>query len=192
MQQLTQPQHANLKRLGMRAKSFRFEEEEQLIQHHLDLGQQSNLTEMKVHFTEHFSLGLWLPLIPQLTQLTLLELSTEAPQGFLYLTPFFEMLADGCPSLEQLVLTQDARSTNINAVDPMDRHNNLKRIVIDCKAIHGDMPRFCQTFTKLESLHLKATKYDWEDIECLQRGSFKLVFTPKRFHIPAFLYHAIS
>ncbi|KAJ8652796.1 hypothetical protein O0I10_011535 [Lichtheimia ornata] len=191
MQELIRPRHANLMQLGIRATRSILDDEERLIQHHLDLGEHSNMRELKIYFPEHFAHHAWLPLIPQLTQLTTLELSTDVQQGFLSLESFMSKLADGCPSLEQLTMTHDGQSMNMNTVDPMYRHNNLKRIVIDCRAIHGDVTLFCGHFTNLESLHLKLMKYDWEDIERLQRGSFRLTFTLKRVRIPAFLYHAI-
>lgn len=186
MQELIRPHHhACLKRLGMRPTRSTLEGEARLIQHHLDLGQQSNLRELKVSFPENFIHNSWLPLILQLTQLTTLELSARLDQGFVSWKPFMSKLADGCPGLEQLTMTNDSRTMNINAVNPMYRHSNLKRIVINCRAIYGDLSFFCQRFTKLDSLHLKVTKYNWEDIHRLERGSFKLVLTPKRARGPS-------
>lgn len=183
MQELTRPQHANLKRLRMQANYYPsgYEGEERLIKHHLELGQQSNLTELKIHISHRVLKETWLILIPRLTQLTTLEFSTLLDHHTLesLQQSLMKDLADGCPSLEQLTMISGRYPMDFGVLYPMDRHTNLKSIVINCPEIHGDVSSFSQRFTKIESLHLSVCKYSLADIDSLEKGSFNLVFTDK-------------
>lgn len=144
------------------------EDEERLIQHHLDLGQRSSLTEMKIRIPENFSYDSWLAVIPHLSQLTTLEVNAEGCyQGFSErIYPLMEMLADGCPALEQLTMIR-GWPMHLSDLYPMDCHRNLKRIVIDCSELRGDASTFCQRFTNIESLHLRVGGYRLKDIDSL-------------------------
>lgn len=183
MQELTRPQHANLKQLGMLATFYAsgYEGEERLIKHHLELGQQSNLTELKINIGQRVLKQTWLILIPRLTRLMTLEFWTFSDRdSFQSLQQsLMEELAEGCPSLEQLTMISGRYPMNFGVLYPMDRHTNLKRIVINCPEVRGDASTFSQRFTKIDSLHLSVCKYSLADIDSLEKGSFKLVFTEK-------------
>lgn len=191
MQELIQSQHAHLKRLGMRASLSRSEDEKQLIQHHMRLGKQSNLREMKIYIPYQFVHDSWLALVPRLTQLVTLEFYTaQKYDGFKSLSPLMAKLAYGCPALEQLIMTCKNRIIGLGHLYPMDRHRNLKRIVVNCSEVRGDASTFCQRFTNIESFHLSLCRYRLEDINTLQKGSFKFLFREKLSSIP--YYHTDS
>ncbi|CDH59316.1 predicted protein [Lichtheimia corymbifera JMRC:FSU:9682] len=177
MHELTQPQHAHVKRLGMQASLFPVGEEEDLIQYHIDLGKQSNLTELKIHIPREFENDSWIALVPQLTQLETIEFCTNRMDGFKPLDVLMPHLADGCPALETLIMTSKADIVDFSDLYPMDRHRNLKHIVINCSDIFGSAPTFCRRFTNIESLRINASTYFVPHLDILENASFEFVFT---------------
>lgn len=192
MQELIRPEHAHIKRLGMEVRPSRFHKEEEFIQHHMRLGQQSNLTEMKIYLPPQYLHDSWLRLIPRLTQLVTLEFCAILNHlAFKSLSPLMEKLADGCPALEQLTMTSNLHVIRLSDLYPMDRHRNLKGIVINCQEMLGDTSTFRQRFTNIESLHLTLCRYRLEDIDDLEKGSFKFVFTERLSGLPYFLRNSL-
>ncbi|KAJ8657566.1 hypothetical protein O0I10_006630 [Lichtheimia ornata] len=183
MQELLKPTHSNLKRLGMQASPSILEDEKRLIQHHLDLGQQSNLTEMKIELSKDLlDQPSFISMIPGLTQLTKLELYTISGCPLRFWKSTLEQLATGCPALEQLTVTTTKRSETVflSEICYVSSHPNLKRIIIDATEVCGDALEFCELFPNLESLHLNVESYTLDDFDCLDEAPFKFVFTQKK------------
>ncbi|KAJ8657569.1 hypothetical protein O0I10_006633 [Lichtheimia ornata] len=187
MEALTQPDHQHIKRLGMKVSDFPVDEEDELIQHHVDLGQQSNLKELKIDIPSQFDYeDSWISLVPRLTQLTTIEFCTSHMNAYGCLGSFMEQLANGCPALEKLIMSDESLLMTFSDLYPMHRHRNLKHIVIDCEGMYGGST-FQQFFTNIESLHISALRYSLEDIDRLQKASFKFVFTQKLSDTPYFV-----
>ncbi|KAJ8652795.1 hypothetical protein O0I10_011534 [Lichtheimia ornata] len=182
MQELCKPTYSHLKRLGMRGCYAMLEEEERLIQHHLELREQSSLKEMKIDIFEDTLDDIpLLSVIPGLKQLTTLELYTEHPHYCRSWELIMSQLAEGCPALEQLtVSTNTSRPLFFNDINHMSSHRNLKRIVINAFEMCGDVLQFRERFKDLESFHLNIYKYHWSTIDLLENGAFHFVFSLKK------------
>ncbi|KAJ8652817.1 hypothetical protein O0I10_011556 [Lichtheimia ornata] len=178
-QELMKPAHSHVKRIVMKADREECDEEEEFIQHHVDLGVRSKLQEIKV-ILSHSSPWLWS--LPYLSKLTSLELCGEGFGAFEILEEFTEELNDGCPALEQLTLTNNTGSPgSFYDVIPMCLHRNLKRIIITANDMRGGGAySFATDFRTLESLHLNLYRFDPSDIADLEKGSFKLVCTQRK------------
>lgn len=163
----------------MQASIFPGDEQEELVQHHLDLGQGSNLTELKIQIPSELEEDSWISLVPRLTQLTTTEFCTTLCYGFKALESVMPLFADGCPALETLIMTNELEVMDFRDLYPMDRHRNLKHIVISCSEIYGNASMVRRRFTSIKSLHLSAIRYNLEDVSTLEKASFEFVFTEK-------------
>ncbi|KAJ8658049.1 hypothetical protein O0I10_006320 [Lichtheimia ornata] len=187
MEELTRSNHKHLKRLGMKASLFPADVEEGFMQHHVNLGQQSNLTELKIEIPIEFKYDSWIALVPRLTQLTTIEFCTSRMYGFKSLDSLMPQLANGCPALEKLIMSSEMEPMRFSDLYPMDRHRNLKHIIIKCEDIYGGGTTFRERFTNIESLHLSALRYSSADIDSLEKASFKFVFTEILSDAPYFV-----
>ena len=178
-QELIRPNRSHLKRIGLRTTLEDTSEEAQFIRHHLELGNQSSLKELKIHIEEDFLPHPWCSLIPLLSQLTTIEIRHEPQRRTRKSRAFMEYLVRGCPALEQFIFSTTIPSIIYRDLHPMQHHKNLKRIFINAVAISGDAFDFCKRFKHLESLHLSLIIVDLTDMARLEKGPFQVVLNPR-------------
>ncbi|KAI7874302.1 hypothetical protein K492DRAFT_211651 [Lichtheimia hyalospora FSU 10163] len=179
-QELIRSNQSHLKRVGLQAIHADTSEEEHFIRHHLELGQHSSLKELKIDIERGLH-NLWFALIPQLSQLTTIEIRADMLHKRHKIRALMGYIARGCPALEQFVLSTTSSSITYQDLYPMQCHKNLKRIFINTRNISGDPFAFRKRFKHLESIHLSLTIVDWTHIWCLEKGRFQVVLTPFSF-----------
>lgn len=184
MRELLRPrrQHRHLKRIGLRADDTDQVNEEQFIQHHIQLDQQSSLKEITLTLDlEQLSSSSWLHLIPRLTRLTHLEIRCDDSHVLDHVvSPFIAEVASKCLALERFTLSSPTLPIAYDDVIGICSHSNLKALVIDAEKLDGDAHSFVRDCQHIQSLHLKLDTFNKEDIDTLRMGSFKLLCTQRR------------
>lgn len=123
------PSHRHFSRIGLTASEAFQESEKQFIQHHLNLDQQSNLTEIRIEFEKHSLSDSWALLIPQLEQLRQLEVCCILPRVMnRVVLPFIPKIASGCPGLERFTLTAPSLPIDYSIISILSTHTNFKTI----------------------------------------------------------------
>lgn len=184
MQELLGPTHQqHLKKIGLLVDgSDQANEEQQFIQHHLQLDQQSNLKEIALKLDLHdVSSNSWILLIPQLAHLTHLEIRCDKWHMMNHVvSPFItEIVASQCLALERFTLSSPTLSIAYDHISGISSHTNLKVLTLNATNLDGDARSFVRCCQHIQSLHLILDTFDWDDINTLKTGTFKLLYTQR-------------
>lgn len=174
--------HPHVNHIGFRVPPMSRRNEEEFIQHHLALGDQSNLQRMRIHFINgDISADSWLHMVPRLTQLKAIQLQFVYPNHVKSAMPLILELGESCLSLEQFTLACEERVIDYNLISWIMLHPNIKRLVIDAEALEGDPSAIVHHFDELASLHLRLYTFNWEDIDILRKGRYELTCEQRKY-----------
>lgn len=186
--------HRHFKSIGLKANSRSQRNEQQFIQYHLNLGHQSNLEEIHIEIEEEPPSDSWILLIPQLTQLSHIEVRFgESPgtdgEGTRYgeVASFISNIASGCPGMKRFTLTAPTSEVHYTIFPTMAAHTNLKMLVITAHHLSGAdsrLPSSIQGFQQLQVLHLTLYSLDAQVHTLLNTGSFQFIYNQKEHYFP--------
>ncbi|KAI7873822.1 hypothetical protein K492DRAFT_211916 [Lichtheimia hyalospora FSU 10163] len=176
--------HRPLRRIELECINSPQNYEYEFIQHHVKLGVESHLQELKCHIHGCTKDSLWIHSISGLKQLKSLELHVgydlikSGRDGenidVHALARLSINLSQGCPSLEKItVLTRLGPSKEW--ILPLSNHASLKHLVIGASTVPNDTLVELERFRSLELLHLKLGTYDPEAMEHLKRKLCNLI-----------------
>ncbi|KAI7874846.1 hypothetical protein K492DRAFT_174070 [Lichtheimia hyalospora FSU 10163] len=168
-----------LKHIGVRVPGAPDDYMETFIQHHLALGDQSNLQKITIHFYIYRVWNNWFSLVLQLTQLKSVDLFFDYRIIAEYAMPFIIKLAE---TVEQLTLACDEPSLDYNFICQIPIHPNMKHLVIDAQALEGDVSSdIVNHFEGLISLHLRLYSFNWNDMDVLRKGTYELTCETRKY-----------
>ena len=171
--------HHGLKHISFRAQLTPEDVMKRFIQHHLALGDRSNLQKISIHY--HISRGRdnWLPLVLQLTQLKSVDLFFDDRSQADDSMPFIIKVAE---TVEQLTLACDERNLDYNFICQIPIHPNLKHLVIDAQALEGQVSSdIVSHFEGLASFHLRLYSFNWNDMDVLRKGTYELTCETRKY-----------
>lgn len=126
---------------------------EQFLNHHIALGDQSTLEEVKIYFDTYDMTSVsWLPLLSQLKRLKTLHLFSEFVKG--QCASFLNQLGKGCPALEHLTLGYDQANFEHGMIAAFGTHPNLKEFHIGAMDLSESELRCLADFPKLKRAYV--------------------------------------
>lgn len=157
-----------LRRMELACTAFHQPDHWQYLQHHVQLGNESHLKEIKCSIGVLLLDRSWMYLIPQLNYLKSLELHFQHGLKALDHTTFMTELSRGCDALETLTII-GGRFTSDAWIHPLLLHGNLRKLVIHGSQLSDEVMLALEEFHHLECLHLKLYKIHWNAMARLRR-----------------------
>ncbi|KAI7874672.1 hypothetical protein K492DRAFT_240716 [Lichtheimia hyalospora FSU 10163] len=179
--------HRPIRSIQLACPSSQQQNEYDFIEHHVNLGMDSTLQEIKCIIDQPSSDDHWIRLIPGLKQLKSLELLFRHDLPFEYYIDIDELselilkLAHGCPSLENLTL-HFGRSYPVPSLEwilPLSNHPHLKHLVFEADSGPKDMFTYLRRFQHVGKVHVKLVTCDLDYLADMARRIPNLVYTKK-------------
>ncbi|CDS11782.1 hypothetical protein LRAMOSA04045 [Lichtheimia ramosa] len=160
--------HQSLRRIELTCEPLHQPDHSRYLQHHIQLGKESHLKEIKCYISLYFVNGSWMYLIPKLNHLRSLELDFQFDKILDHNT-FMMELSRGCAALESITIISK-RFNSHTWIHPLTLHRNLRKLVIHGSRLSNTMLIELEDFHHLDCLHLKLYTFQWNSIARTRRA----------------------
>lgn len=170
-----------LKRIGLYCASYHQPEEYAFFHHHIQLGAESHLQSLQCTFRHIRKHDSWIYLIPKLTQLKTLELSSRSGFYMSTLDTFIKAVSEGCIGLERLIVKSRVCFSSSEWIHDLSKHRNLQEIIVDTAHIPDHFLTALEAFPHLKLIHPKYDVKNWDSLAKLKDKMPNVVYTEKYY-----------